>query len=300
EVHQALQIGAVTLHTKIVSRVPQTDENGKEYLKRVDTTPGRMLIGECMPKSHKVPYEVINRLLTKKDIGDVIDEVYRHTGQKDTVLFADAIMALGFRHACKAGISFGKDDMIIPDSKVELVEQTKALVADYEQQYQDGFITQQEKYNKVIDAWSRCGDQVADAMMEEIRATPKDENGREAQINSIYMMCHSGARGSPTQMKQLAGMRGLMAKPSGEIIDTPIISNFKEGLAVLVYFSSTHGARKGLADTALKTANSGYLTRRLVDVSQDCVIVDEDCKTKNALEMRAIVQGGSVIASLGE
>jgi DNA-directed RNA polymerase subunit beta' len=233
-----------------------------------------MLIGECLPKSHTVPFDVVNKLLTKKEIGDVIDQVYRHTGQKDTVLFADAIMALGFRHAFKAGISFGKDDMIIPDSKVAMVEETKALVADYEQQYQDGLITQQEKYNKVIDAWSRCGDQVANAMMDEIRATPIDENGREAPINSIYMMSHSGARGSPTQMKQLAGMRGLMAKPSGEIIETPIISNFKEGLTVLEYFNSTHGARKGLADTALKTANSGYLTRRLVDVSQDCVVVD--------------------------
>ncbi|WP_095012100.1 DNA-directed RNA polymerase subunit beta' [Tsuneonella mangrovi] len=300
EVHQALHTKSVTLHSKIITRVPQTDEDGKEYMKRVETTPGRMLIGECLPKSHKVPYEVINRLLTKKDIGDVIDEVYRHTGQKDTVLFADAIMSLGFRHAFRAGISFGKDDMIIPDSKVELVEQTKALVTDYEQQYQDGLITQQEKYNKVIDAWSRCGDQVADAMMDEIRARPKDNDGREAEINSIYMMSHSGARGSPAQMKQLAGMRGLMAKPSGEIIEQPIISNFKEGLTVLEYFNSTHGARKGLADTALKTANSGYLTRRLVDVSQDCVIVEDDCKTSNALEMRAIVQGGSVIASLGE
>ena len=247
-----------------------------------------------------MPFEVVNRLLTKKEIGDVIDQVYRHTGQKDTVLFADAIMALGFRHACRAGISFGKDDMIIPDSKEGMIEETKSLVADYEQQYQDGFITQQEKYNKVIDAWSRCGDQVAAAMMAEIRATPKDESGREAPINSIYMMSHSGARGSPAQMKQLAGMRGLMAKPSGEIIETPIISNFKEGLTVLEYFNSTHGARKGLADTALKTANSGYLTRRLVDVSQDCVIVEDDCKTSNALEMRAIIQGGSVIASLGE
>ncbi|WP_121118724.1 DNA-directed RNA polymerase subunit beta' [Croceibacterium ferulae] len=300
EVHQALHVGAVTLHSKITSRVPQTDEKGKQYMARVETTPGRMLIGECLPKSHTVPYSVINRLLTKKEIGDVIDQVYRHTGQKDTVLFADAIMALGFRNAFKAGISFGKDDMIIPDSKVQLVDETKALVADYEQQYQDGFITQQEKYNKVIDAWSRCGDQVANAMMDEIRAAPLDENGRQKQINSIYMMSHSGARGSPAQMKQLAGMRGLMAKPSGEIIETPIISNFKEGLTVLEYFNSTHGARKGLADTALKTANSGYLTRRLVDVSQDCVIVEDDCKTTNALEMRAIIQGGSVIASLGE
>ncbi|HEX8583881.1 MAG TPA: DNA-directed RNA polymerase subunit beta', partial [Allosphingosinicella sp.] len=202
--------------------------------------------------------------------------------------------------AFKAGISFGKDDMIIPHEKVTLVDETRALVKDYEQQYQDGLITQQEKYNKVIDAWSRCGDQVANAMMEKIKAQPIMENGRQAQINSIYMMAHSGARGSQAQMKQLAGMRGLMAKPSGEIIETPIISNFKEGLTVLEYFNSTHGARKGLADTALKTANSGYLTRRLVDVSQDCVIVQEDCGTENALEMRAIVQGGAVIASLGE
>src|SRR6187549_3344475 len=300
EVHQALHVGAVTLHSKITTRVPQTDENGKEFMRRVDTTPGRMLIGECLPKSHTVPFETINKLLTKKDIGDVIDTVYRHTGQKDTVLFADAIMALGFRHAFKAGISFGKDDMIIPDSKIELVDQTKALVADYEQQYQDGFITQQEKYNKVIDAWSRCGDQVANAMMDEIRATPKDDDGREAQINSIYMMSHSGARGSPAQMKQLAGMRGLMAKPSGEIIETPIISNFKEGLSVLEYFNSTHGARKGLADTALKTANSGYLTRRLVDVAQDCIITEDDCGSEEAITARPLIQGGSVIASLGE
>jgi DNA-directed RNA polymerase subunit beta' len=158
-----------------------------------------------------------------------------------------------------------------------MVAETKAVVADFEQQYQDGLITQQEKYNKVIDAWSGCGDRVAAAMMDKIKASPIDEFGREAQVNSIYMMAHSGARGSPAQMKQLAGMRGLMAKPSGEIIETPIISNFKEGLTVLEYFNSTHGARKGLADTALKTANSGYLTRRLVDVSQDCTIVEEDC-----------------------
>ena len=304
EVHQALNAGAVTLHTKIISRVPQTDENGVEMMKRFETTPGRMLLGETLPKSHKVPFETVNRLLTKKDVTDVIDEVYRHTGQKETVLFADAIMALGFRHAFKAGISFGKDDMIIPDAKVGLVDETKALVKDFEQQYQDGLITQQEKYNKVIDAWSRCGDQVANAMMDEIRAVKKYEDGpnkgREKPINSIYMMAHSGARGSQAQIKQLAGMRGLMAKPSGEIIETPIISNFKEGLTVLEYFNSTHGARKGLADTALKTANSGYLTRRLVDVSQDCVVMEDDCGTERMLEMRAIVQGGTVIASLGE
>ncbi|WP_324808666.1 DNA-directed RNA polymerase subunit beta' [Sphingomonas sp. LY29] len=301
EVHQAIAAGAVTLHTKIISRVPQTDEEGKPYMKRVETTPGRMLLGETLPQSHKVPFETVNRLLTKKEIGDVIDTVYRHTGQKETVLFADAIMGLGFRHAFKAGISFGKDDMVIPDSKIGLVDETKALVKDYEQQYQDGLITQQEKYNKVIDAWSRCGDRVASEMMKEISSVKIDEaTGREAPINSIYMMAHSGARGSQAQIKQLAGMRGLMAKPSGEIIETPIISNFKEGLTVLEYFNSTHGARKGLADTALKTANSGYLTRRLVDVSQDAVIIEEDCGTDRALEMRAIVQGGAVIASLAD
>ncbi|UUL82856.1 DNA-directed RNA polymerase subunit beta' [Sphingomonas sp. S1-29] len=304
EVHQALNAGAVTLHTKIISRILQTDEKGETYLKRFETTPGRMLLGECLPQSHKVPFDIVNRLLTKKDVGDVIDEVYRHTGQKETVLFADAIMSLGFRNAFKAGISFGKDDMIIPDAKVGLVDETRGLVKDFEQQYQDGLITQQEKYNKVIDAWSRCGDQVATAMMDEIKAVKYYEDGpmkgREKPINSIYMMAHSGARGSQAQIKQLAGMRGLMAKPSGEIIETPIISNFKEGLTVLEYFNSTHGARKGLADTALKTANSGYLTRRLVDVSQDCVIMELDCGTERALEMRAIVQGGSTIASLGE
>ncbi|WP_157216919.1 DNA-directed RNA polymerase subunit beta' [Flavisphingomonas formosensis] len=300
EVHQALAAKAVTLHSKITSRVPQTDENGNQYMKRVETTPGRMLLGETLPKSHKVPFETINRLLTKKEIGDVIDTVYRHTGQKETVLFADAIMALGFRHAFQAGISFGKDDMVIPAAKEELVDETRLLVKDYEQQYQDGLITQQEKYNKVIDAWSRCGDRVAAEMMKEISTVKKQDDGREKPINAIYMMAHSGARGSAAQIKQLAGMRGLMAKPSGEIIETPIISNFKEGLTVLEYFNSTHGARKGLADTALKTANSGYLTRRLVDVSQDCVVVELDCGTDRALEMKAIVQGGSTIASLGE
>jgi DNA-directed RNA polymerase subunit beta' len=300
EVHQAIEVGAVTLHSKIIARVPQTGEDGVERMVRFNTTPGRMLLGECLPKSHKVPFDVVNHLLTKKEIGDVIDQVYRHTGQKDTVLFADAIMGLGFKYAFKAGISFGKDDMIIPEEKAGLVEETKAVVADYEQQYQDGLITQQEKYNKVIDAWSGCGDRVAAAMMDKLKASPLDEHGRELPVNSVYMMAHSGARGSPAQMKQLAGMRGLMAKPSGEIIETPIISNFKEGLTVLEYFNSTHGARKGLADTALKTANSGYLTRRLVDVSQDCTIVEVDCGTERALEMRSIVQGGSTIASLAE
>jgi DNA-directed RNA polymerase subunit beta' len=190
--------------------------------------------------------------------------------------------------------------MVIPQAKEELVEETRALVKDYEQQYQDGLITQQEKYNKVIDAWSRCGDRVASEMMKEISATPRQDDGREAPINSIYMMAHSGARGSQAQIKQLAGMRGLMAKPSGEIIETPIISNFKEGLTVLEYFNSTHGARKGLADTALKTANSGYLTRRLVDVANDCIITSEDCGTKKGVTVQAEIDGGQVVSSLSE
>ena len=301
EVHAALAAKAVTLHTKISARVDTVDDAGKPILRRVETTPGRMLLGETLPKNTKIPFETINRLLTKKEIGDVIDVVYRHCGQKETVLFADAIMTLGFQNAFKAGISFGKDDMVIPPSKTVLVDETKAAVKDYEQQYQDGLITQGEKYNKVVDAWARCGDKVADAMMKEISARPVDKaTGVEKQINSVYMMAHSGARGSQAQMKQLAGMRGLMAKPSGEIIETPIISNFKEGLTVLEYFNSTHGARKGLADTALKTANSGYLTRRLVDVSQDCVVIEDDCGTERGMMMKAIVEGGSTIVSLGE
>src|SRR5204863_5647513 len=195
--------------------------------------------------------------------------------------------------------SCGKDDMVVPERKWKIVDETRTSAKEYEQQYQDGLITQGEKYNKVVDAWAKCTDKIADAMMQEISAVKKDaKTGREIPINSIYMMAHSGARGSPAQMKQLAGMRGLMAKPSGEIIESPIISNFKEGLSVLEYFNSTHGARKGLADTALKTANSGYLTRRLVDVAQDCIITKDDCGTKLGIKMRAIVDAGTVVASL--
>ena len=204
----------------------------------------------------------------------MIDDVYRHCGQKETVIFCDHIMKLGFKHACNAGISFGKDDMIIPEEKVSLINDTNELVKEFEQQYIDGFITRGEKYNKVVDAWAKCTDKVEDKMMNIISSSQINEDTeREDPINSIYMMAHSGARGSAAQMKQLSGMRGLMAKPSGEIIETPIISNFKEGLNVLEYFNSTHGARKGLADTALKTANSGYLTRRLVDVAQDLSLI---------------------------
>jgi DNA-directed RNA polymerase subunit beta' len=228
----------------------------------------------------------------------MIDTVYRNCGQKETVIFCDKIMALGFREACKAGISFGKDDMVVPEAKKRIVEDTRNLAKEYEQQYLDGLITQGEKYNKVVDAWGKCSALLADEMMNGISAVKKDENGRDLPINSIYMMAHSGARGSREQMRQLAAMRGLMAKPSGEIIESPIISNFKEGLTVLEYFNSTHGARKGLADTALKTANSGYLTRRLVDVAQDSIITSHDCGSQRGIRMRAIIDAGQVVAPL--
>ena len=295
EIEHALHEGVVSIHAKITTRYETVDADGKPISLRVESTPGRMLFAELMPRHPKLPFELFNRLLTKKDVSSIIDEVYRHCGQKETVVFADKIMGLGFRHACISGVSFGKDDLIIPDAKKKLVADTEALVESYERQYLDGLITRGEKYNKAVDAWSRCTDLVADAMMGEIQ---KIEPG--VPVNSVYMMADSGARGSATQMKQLAGMRGLMAKPSGEIIETPIISNFKEGLSVLEYFNSTHGARKGLADTALKTANSGYLTRRLVDVAQDCIINEFDCGTKKSITVNAVIEGGDVIVSLGD
>ena len=302
EVRKALESGAVSLHSKINCRAEIMTPEGDLIIKRVETTPGRMLLSEALPKNPNVPFDMINQLLTKRELSSVFDSVYRHCGQKETVIFADQVMKLGFAYAGKAGISFGKDDMIIPDRKTGLVNDTNSLVEQYEQQYAAGLITQGEKYNKVIDAWSQCTDRVASAMMAGMSESARDDvPGSEGKtLNSIYMMAHSGARGSEAQMKQLAGMRGLMAKPSGEIIETPIISNFKEGLSVLEYFNSTHGARKGLADTALKTANSGYLTRRLVDVAQDCIIVEEDCGTRNGLTVRAVIEGGEVISPLGE
>jgi DNA-directed RNA polymerase subunit beta' len=301
EIEHALEAGVITLHTKIRARWESVDVNGKPIREVVETTPGRMKVAQVLPKDGAVPFQVVNLLLTKKTIQGLIDIVYRHCGQKQTVIFADRIMDLGFKEACKAGISFGKDDMVIPTTKQKLVEETRALVRDYEQQYADGFITRGEKYNKVVDAWAKCTDKVADEMMKQISAKRiEKETGRELEINSIYMMSHSGARGSPAQMKQLAGMRGLMAKPSGEIIETPIISNFKEGLTVLEYFNSTHGARKGLADTALKTANSGYLTRRLVDVAQDCIIREIDCGTENGITLDAVIQSGETVVPLSQ
>lgn len=299
EIEHALYQKVVTLHTKIKYRWVGVDEKGNPYKKWYDTTPGRVLLGQVLPRSPRAPFDVVNKLMTKREISGMIDTVYRHCGQKDTVIFCDRVMALGFHHAFKAGISFGKDDMVVPAAKWPIVEKTRELAKEFEQQYNDGLITQGEKYNKVVDAWSKSTDRIADEMMREISSVKKMPDGSEAQVNSIYMMAHSGARGSPAQMRQLAGMRGLMAKPSGEIIETPIISNFKEGLSVLEYFNSTHGARKGLADTALKTANSGYLTRRLVDVAQDCIITTEDCGSKGGIKVRAIIDAGTVVASLG-
>jgi len=301
EIQLALDAGTVSLHAKIQCRYETVDDEGEPIVTRVDSTPGRMLLSQFLPRNKNIKFDVINQVLGKKDVSEVIDLVYRHCGQKETVLFADGIMAMGFREAAKAGISFGKDDMVIPETKEGLVNETRDQVKEFEQQYAEGLITQGEKYNKVIDAWAQCTDKVADEMMARISAIEIDEeSGKTKPINSVFMMSHSGARGSPAQMKQLAGMRGLMAKPSGEIIETPIISNFKEGLSVLEYFNSTHGARKGLADTALKTANSGYLTRRLVDVAQDCIITQEDCKTTRGLTVSEVVDGGIVIEELGE
>ncbi len=295
EIEFALSAGVIKLHDKIRARIETIDAAGLRNKVVVPTTPGRMLIGQLLPLNFNVPFAVVNKQLTKKNVSDVIDLVYRHCGQKEAVLFCDRMMGLGFRHAAKAGISFGKDDLRIPDSKAGLVSATQGEVREFEQQYQDGLITAGERYNKVVDAWSRCKDLVATAMMKEIS---KQEIGKPT--NSVWMMSHSGARGSPAQMSQLAGMRGLMAKPSGEIIEQPIIANFKEGLSVLDYFNSTHGARKGLADTALKTANSGYLTRRLVDVAQDCIIIEEDCGTERGLTVSAVMDGGEIVSSLSE
>ncbi|MDP3372192.1 MAG: DNA-directed RNA polymerase subunit beta' [Candidatus Paracaedibacteraceae bacterium] len=296
ELEHAMQEGYLHLHTKITARVAVYDEEGKvASYKRFETTPGRMILGQYLPKSDKIPFEVVNQVLTSGEIGNLVDMVYRHCGQKETVIFVDRIMGLGFTYMTKGGISFGKDDLIIPPEKGALITETKGMVAEFEQQYLDGLITKGEKYNKVVDAWDRCTDRVAEAMMK----TMSGSNTGDV-VNSVYMMTHSKARGSVAQMKQLSGMRGLMATPSGDIIETPIISNFKEGLNVLEYFISTHGTRKGLADTALKTANSGYLTRRLVDVAQDCIISEDDCGTKNGLMIRSVTEGANIIVTMLE
>ena len=291
EIIKALENNIVHLHTRILARIKDSESN----LKRIETTPGRMILGDLLPRNININFDIINKTLVQKEISNIIDTVYRFCGQKETVIFADKLMGIGFKYAAKAGISFGKDDLIIPVEKNVLVEETQQKVQEYENQYQDGLITQGEKYNKVIDAWSKCTNKISDKMLEAI-SQPEDDK----PVNSVYIMAHSGARGSAAQLKQLAGMRGLMAKPSGEIIENPIRSNFKEGLSVLEYFTSTHGARKGLADTALKTASSGYLTRRLVDVAQDAVIKEEDCGTKKGVEVETIVESGNITSDLIE
>ena len=290
----ALNAKAVDLHARIKCRMEYVGDDGKWTKGIVETTPGRLIVSEVLPKHEGVPFALVNRLVKKKQISQIIDEVYRVCGGKETCIMADRIMSLGYKYACLSGISFGKDDLIVPAAKQKLIDETSAQVKEFEQQYQNGLITKGEKYNKVVDIWAACTDKVADEMMKNIS---KPDHG---VYNSVFMMADSGARGSAAQMRQLAGMRGLMAKPSGEIIEQPIISNFKEGLTVSEYFNSTHGARKGLADTALKTANAGYLTRRLVDVGQDVVINETDCGTERGIIVRPVVDGGNVIASIGE
>jgi len=302
EINNALERKLISIHSKIISQFSTIDKDGKKIVEKHQSTAGRFLLAETLPKHHKISFSLVNKLLNKKAVSEIIDTVYRFCGQKQTVIFCDSIKELGFKHAFKAGISFGKNDLIIPKTKEKLVNQTKKQIEEYEKQYQDGLITRGEKYNKVVDIWSKCTDSIANEMMKEISSAEKKYPDGRIETNSVYMMADSGARGSPAQMKQLAGMRGLIAKPSGEIIEQPIVSNFKEGLTVLEYFNSTHGARKGLADTALKTANSGYLTRRLCDVAQDLQITKKecDCKSKSTITLSEIIEGGNVLVSLSE
>ena len=302
EIEQALENKSISLHTKIISIFETVDQNNKAVKQKYTSTAGRFLLANLLPKNYNIKFTLVDKLLTKKNVSEVIDTIFRYCGQKETVIFCDRIKTLGFKHAFKAGISFGKDDLIIPKTKENLINDTKKKIEEYEKQYSDGLITRGEKYNKVVDIWSKCTDTVANEMMKEISSAEKVYENDRIETNSVYMMADSGARGSQAQMKQLAGMRGLIAKPSGEIIETPIISNFKEGLSVLEYFNSTHGARKGLADTALKTANSGYLTRRLCDVAQDIQITSAECdiKKRSSINISEIIEGGNILVSLSE
>ena len=295
ELEHALNSKAISLHDKVKYRYKVKNEEGERVYKIADTTAGRVILYNALPDSIRTDLSLVNKAMTKKAITSLIDIVYRNSGQKETVMFCDRIMGLGFRNACIAGISIGKDDMIIPETKQKNINESLGKVKKLEQQYRDGLITAGERYNKVIDEWTSCTDKISKEMMVAISAE-KDPK----YANSIYMMADSGARGSENQIKQVSGMRGLMAKPSGEIIETPITSNFKEGLNVLEHFISAHGARKGLADTALKTANSGYLTRRLVDVAQDCIVIADDCGTKDGLDVEAVIDDGRIVASLAE
>ena len=306
EVSRAYETRQVELASRISVRIVEweKDEQGEfqPITRRFETTAGRALLSDILPKG--LGFEHINKALKKKEISKLINASFRRCGIRDTVIFADQLMYTGFAFSTRAGISICVDDMLIPTKKVDLLGAAHKEVKEIEEQYRQGLVTQGERYNKVVDIWGRCGDQVAKAMMEQLgKEKTIDRDGNEVDqesFNSIYMMADSGARGSVAQIRQLAGMRGLMAKPDGSIIETPITSNFREGLTVLQYFISTHGARKGLADTALKTANSGYLTRRLVDVTQDLVVIEDDCHTVLGASMKAVLQGGDVIEALRE
>ena len=295
ELEHALNSEVISLHDKILYRYIVPNANGEREKVRIETTAGRVAIYNSLPNAMKGSFEVVNKVMTKKAVTNLIDTVYRNCGQKETVMFCDRIMALGFKNACIAGISIGKDDMIIPKQKQFHIAESFDKVKKLEKQYREGLITAGERYNKVVDEWTSCTNKISKEMMINIASFDIP-----SEANSIFMMADSGARGSENQIKQVAGMRGLMAKPSGEIIETPITSNFKEGLSVMEYFISAHGARKGLADTALKTANSGYLTRRLVDVSQDCIVIEEDCGTHNGLLIEPVIDDGRTIVSLAE
>ena len=296
EVEHALEEGGINLHTPIYSFYKNIDSDGNEFVEKHLTTAGRMIFSNIMPKHSKIKFNIFNKVLRSKDVSQLIDLVYRYCGQKKTVIFADKLMLLGFKYATLSGISFGKDDLIIPNTKESIIKAAHKQVADFESQYADGLITRGEKYNKVIDVWSQCSDMVANDMMKSMETDKR----KEGIVNPVFMMSDSGARGSKAQMKQLAGMRGLMAKPNEEIIETPILSNFKEGLSVLEYFTSTHGVRKGLVDMAIKTANSGYLTRRLVDVAQDVTVVTHDCGSTEGITVEAVEEGSDTIVSLSE
>ena len=305
ELQRALDSGVVEITAKISVRLTQWNKNKETgeftpYVTLVDTTVGRALLSEILPKG--LPFEVLNKALKKKEISKLINVSFRKCGLKETVVFADKLLQNGFRLATRAGISIAVDDMLVPKEKAGIIERSEAEVKEIAQQYASGLVTAGERYNKVVDIWGKAGDEISKVMMAQLaKQKTIDRHGKEVDqesFNSIYMMADSGARGSAAQIRQLAGMRGLMAKPDGSIIETPITANFREGLNVLQYFISTHGARKGLADTALKTANSGYLTRRLVDVTQDLVVNSQDCGTSNGTVMRAIVEGGEVIESL--
>jgi DNA-directed RNA polymerase subunit beta' len=308
EAHRAYESRSVDLQARVsvrlTERVVDIEDGGemRESTRVVATTIGRALLFEILPKG--LSFDLINQDMTKKAISAVINACYRILGLKETVVFADQLMYTGFHYATRAGLSIGVDDMVVPQQKTRILAAAEHEVKEIQDQYASGLVTNGERYNKVVDIWSRTNDQVAKAMMEKLGSEEAtDVRGRklsQKSFNSIFMMADSGARGSAAQIRQLAGMRGLMAKPDGSIIETPITANFREGLNVLQYFISTHGARKGLADTALKTANSGYLTRRLVDVAQDLVVTEIDCKTNNGLIMTPIVEGGDVVEGLGE